>query len=79
VIKPPKIDGTITAVRSDLASLNVGSADGVKKGMEFKIYRGDKFVAHLRVAEVFASSCAGVVTDMQRDVLRGDKATTLLE
>ena len=74
-----KIEGTITAVRDDLASLNVGSASGVKRGMEFVIYRNNNFVAHLRIAEVYPSSCAGVVFDVQREVQQGDKATTSLE
>lgn len=78
-VKAPKIEATVTAVKSDLASLNVGSADGVQKGMDFVIYRGATFVAHLRVAEVYASSCAGVIVDAQRDVHQGDKATTVLE
>ena len=77
--KAPKIDATITAVRNDVASLNVGSASGVQKGMEFIIYRGANFVGHLRVAEVDAASCAGVIVNPIREVKQGDKATTNLE
>jgi len=74
-----KIEGTVTAVKVDLASLNVGSADGVAKGMVFIIYRGAEFVAHLRVADVGTGTCAGVIYEAQRDVQVGDKATTKLE
>lgn len=59
--------------------MNVGAASGVEKGTEFIIFRGANFVARLRVAEVNPSSCAGIILDAQRDVLKGDKATTSLE
>ena len=74
--KAPKIEATVTAVKGDIASLNVGSASGVKKGMEFIIYRDAKFVANLRIAEVGVSSCAGFIEDAQRPVMVNDKATT---
>ncbi len=77
--KGPKIDGSITAVKGNIAALNVGAASGVEKGTEFIIYRGSDFVARLRIADVYPSSCAGIVLDAQRDVLKGDKATTSLE
>jgi len=74
--KAPKIEATVTAVKGDIASLNVGSASGVKKGMEFIIYRDAKFIANLRIAEVGVSSCAGFIEDAQRQVMVNDKATT---
>ncbi len=75
----PKIEASVTAVKDDLASLNVGSASGVKKGMQFIVYRGADFVAHLQVEYVAASTCSGIVVDAQLDVKKGDKATTSLE
>jgi vacuolar-type H+-ATPase subunit I/STV1 len=78
VPKGPKIEATVTAVKVDTASLNVGSASGVKKGMEFVIYRGASYVAHLQVEHVTASTCAGIVVDALLDVKQGDKATTRL-
>lgn len=74
-----KIEGEVTAVRANLASLNVGSADGVVKGAEFILFRGRNFVAHLRVAEVYASGCAGVIEDQVRPVKIGDKASNDLK
>ena len=74
-----KIDATITAVRGDLASLGVGSASGVKKDMEFIIYRGENFVAHLRIADVGVASSTGIILDRKREPKVGDKATTNLE
>ena len=75
----PKIEGTVTAVKANIASLNVGAADGVKKNMEFIIYRGADFVARLKVADVYPSTCAGIITSARRrDVRKGDKASTSL-
>ena len=75
----PKIEGTVTAVRGNIASLNVGAADGVKKNMEFIIYRGGDFVARLKVADVYPSTCAGIIASARRrDVRKGDKASTSL-
>lgn len=76
---PEKIEGSVTSVIRDLASLNVGAAAGVKKGMEFILYRGGEYVARLRIADVDASSSAGVIFDGRMDVRNGDKATTSLE
>ena len=75
----PKVEASITAVRGDIASLNVGSASAVKKGLEFIIYRGSEFVAHLQIEFVDTTTCSGIIVDAQRDVKVGDKATTSLE
>ena len=79
VVKGPKINGSITAVRGDLASLSVGSASGVKKGMEFTIYRGENLVAFLRIANVDVAESTGIITDRTRDPKVGDKASNNLE
>lgn len=73
-----KIDGSVIAVKEQLASLNVGAKDKVKKDMVFIIYRGAEFVGHLRVADVYSDNCAGIVYENIRDVQVGDKATTKL-
>ena len=75
----PKVEGSVTAVRSDIASLNVGSASGVKKGMEFILYRETEFVAHLQIEYVDTTTCSGIIVDAQRVVKVGDKASTSLE
>jgi hypothetical protein len=74
----PRVEGTVTAVKGDTASLNIGAASGVKPGMEFIIYRGPDFVAHLQISLVNASTAAGVIVDAQREVKQGDKATNKL-
>jgi hypothetical protein len=77
----PKIDGTITTVRGDLAGINIGSAKGVKSGMQLVIYRGSQFVAHLRVQEVGIDESAGTVFDKYQGMqpIKGDKVTTSLK
>ncbi len=74
-----KIDGEVLAVQGELASLNVGRASGVKKDMEFKIYRDADFIAHLRIADVYTSTCAGLIQNRVGEVKKGDKATTKLD
>jgi len=72
-----ELHGTVTAVRGDVAGVDVGSADGARPGMVLVVYRGDDFVAHLRLAEVGASSSAGVLYDAARAPTVGDRVTAL--
>ena len=74
-----RIDGTIIAVKGDIASMNVGSASGVKKDMEFTVYRDTNFVAHIRIADVGVADSTGIILDRTRDPQVGDKASTNLE
>jgi hypothetical protein len=73
------INGTVTSVQGDLASINVGSAKGVKPGMQLIIYRGSEYVAKLRVDQVDVGQSAGVVSDKRLDPLQGDKVTDRLD
>ncbi len=68
-----EIVGTITAVSQDVASINIGSANGVKPGMKLLIGRDGDFIAYLRVEEVELDSAAGVIMDKEKDPKRGDK------
>lgn len=76
---PAKIDGTVQAVRGNLASLNVGSADGVTRGTTFTLHRGEKWVGTLQVQDVDANSSAGILIDVQMTPVPGDKASTRLK
>ncbi|MFB3892445.1 MAG: FlgT C-terminal domain-containing protein [Phycisphaerae bacterium] len=78
-IEEPRYTGTITAVKNDLASINIGSANGVKQGDRLFVYRGSKFVAYLRVERVDANDSAGVITEKQVDPMQGDKVTNKLQ
>ncbi|MCD6304465.1 MAG: hypothetical protein J7M21_05835 [Planctomycetes bacterium] len=69
------IAGTITAVQGELASINVGAAQGVTKGLKLYIYRNANFVGYLRVDEVDEGEAAGTIIDKQLDPMPGDKVT----
>jgi hypothetical protein len=73
------INGTVTGVRGDLASINVGSAKGVKPGMQLIIYRGSEYVAKLRVEQVDVGQSAGIISERKQDPIQGDKVTDRLE
>jgi uncharacterized phage infection (PIP) family protein YhgE len=71
-----RIRGTVTAVREGMASVNVGSAQGVRAGMQLMIYRGSNFVGYLRIEEVDVNQAAGTVRDNVLDPMRGDRVAT---
>jgi hypothetical protein len=73
------ITGTLLAIKDNVASINVGSAHGVKPDMKMIIYRGGKFVGYLQVEEVAVNEAAGLVTDTQLQPVKGDKVTTSLK
>lgn len=73
------ISGTVTAVKDDMASINVGSAKGVKTGMKFTVYRGAQYVGMFQVqGDVGLDSSAGVIVLKRLDAAMGDKVTTKL-
>ena len=72
---PGKIAGTLTAVRGELASINIGTAHGVTRGLKLYIYRDASFVGYLRIDEVDEGEAAGTIVDKQLDPLVGDKVT----
>ena len=47
--------------------------------MKLTIYRGGKFVSHLRIDLVEADSAAGVILDKKLDVMQGDEVATDLK
>jgi hypothetical protein len=72
----PGIDGTVNDVSGDLVAINVGSTQGIKKGMKLIIYRGGIFVGRLTVDYVEARESGGRITDKQVDPRKGDKVTS---
>ncbi len=73
----PKVNGTLTAIKGGIASINIGSTKGVKQGMMFMIYREGQFVAELEVREVDDSAAAGVVVKKKLDPMQGDKVQSI--
>jgi len=70
-----KVNATISAVRGETASINVGAAQGVARGQKFYIYRKANFVGYLRIDEVDEGEAAGTVVDKQLDPVIGDKVS----
>lgn len=68
------IQGQIAAVRDGLAQINVGSASGVRQGMQFIIYRNDQYVADLQVESVMPDSASGVLVNQRQAPQQGDVA-----
>jgi len=73
------VTATITAVRGDHASINVGIAQGVARGQKLYIYRNASFVGYLRIDDVDEAQAAGTIVDKQLDPAIGDKVTNDLQ
>jgi hypothetical protein len=75
------IRGAVTKVRHNIASISVGSADGVSLGMRFLIYRpsrgeeGPQYLGTLQVTAVEANQSAGTLIRAVGDIRPGDQAT----
>jgi restriction endonuclease len=78
VVADRQIMGTVTAVSDNLASINVGTAHGVKQGMKLIVYRGDQFVGTLKVEEVRPNEAAGILMNQRLAPMQGDRVTSNL-
>jgi len=67
--------GEITDVRDSLASISIGSAQGVKDGMEFIIFRNSQYLGKLRINKVLPDQAAGELLQRQGNIRNGDKVT----
>ena len=67
----------VTAVREDLAAVNIGSADGVHIGQVYLVLRNEKPVASLRIGQVAEHSAAGHLFDISRRCTPGDQIAEL--
>lgn len=74
-----RVEGTVTAVRDNLASINIGSANGVRKGMRMIVFRGAQFVSYLQIDDVDVNAAAGVIVDKRLAPLQGDKVANKLQ
>lgn len=79
LVSPP-IDALVEEVDTNLSLvvLSVGRQDEVKEGVEFTIYREDKFVGKVRVNKVYENLAGARVlfTAEGVDIQQGDRATT---
>lgn len=59
------IRGEIVEVSGKLATISVGSSDGVREGMVFVIYRGSEYIGDLEVTDVEPNLAAGKLVQMR--------------
>lgn len=75
------IRGQVTEVRGNVASINVGSADGVQPGMSFMIFRPGgsdgrpQYLGTLQVAKLESRQSAGLLIRTTGDIRPGDRAS----
>jgi myosin heavy subunit len=79
----PVMDARVLKVDSELrvVVLSVGSDDGVKVANDFVVYRGDAYVATVRVSFVAENTCVAqpVITGPGQTIQVGDAATTRIQ
>jgi SMC interacting uncharacterized protein involved in chromosome segregation len=72
------LKGLITQVDTKLATISIGSADGVKTGMKFHVTRGDEFICDVLIVDVDIDKAVGVLELVQQSPKTGDNASTNL-
>jgi cell shape-determining protein MreC len=77
---PSSVDlkGLITELNESMATLSLGTADGVKKDMVFHVTRGDAFICDIVITSIDVNKSAGVVELKQKEPKVGDTASTKL-
>ena len=65
-------------VRNSMASISIGSVDGVKEGMSFHVTRGDAFICDILITDVDTEKAVGVLQLVQQTPRVGDTAATNL-
>jgi hypothetical protein len=69
------IRGRIVEVDGNLASISVGSADGVREGMVFVVYRGAEYVGDIEITDVEPNLAAGRVIRSRSTPRPNDQVT----
>ena len=70
------LQGLVTATSDSLATISIGSADGVKEGMRLHITRGDSFICDIVITNVDSDTAAGSLQLLNQLPQVGDKAST---
>jgi len=80
LVRDLNLRGTITRVdlENSLAEISIGSADGVRQGMELYVTRGDRFMCKVLVLDVEASRAVGILELVQQSPKVGDTVATNL-
>jgi len=73
-----KLSGLITAVdmKNSIASISIGSADGVKEGMNFHVTRGSKFICDIEIMAVETEEAVGQLKLVQEPPRVRDNVST---
>jgi len=74
------LQGLITALdlKNSMASISIGTADGVKEGMKFHVIRGDEFVCDILIIDTDAEEAVGILDLVQQQPKVGDNVSTNL-
>ncbi|MGA2094397.1 MAG: hypothetical protein ABSH16_13495 [Sedimentisphaerales bacterium] len=64
--------------KNSMATISIGSADGVKEGMTFHVTRGDAFICDILITDVDTEKAVGVLQLVQQQPRVGDNAATNL-
>jgi cell shape-determining protein MreC len=74
------LKGQVTEVdmKSSLATISLGAADGVREGMKFHVTRGDAFICDILIVDVDTEKAVGVLELVQQAPKVGDNASTNL-
>jgi chromosome segregation ATPase len=83
---PPPVEGIVTEVRKaekssrELVEISIGSDDGLVVGHKLTVFRGDKYVAEIRLTLVQADKAVGYIYTKAKNavVTVGDTASTKL-
>ncbi|MBN1796346.1 MAG: hypothetical protein JW804_06715 [Sedimentisphaerales bacterium] len=63
-------------MKNSMASVSVGSADGVTEGMRFHVTRGSQFICDIVIISVDVEEAVGVLELVQQQPMIGDNAST---
>jgi len=74
------LQGLVTAVnlKNSMASISIGTADGVREGMKFHVTRGDEFLCDILIIDVDAEEAVGILDLVQQQPRVGDNVSTNL-
>jgi peptidoglycan hydrolase CwlO-like protein len=74
------LQGLVTAVdlKNSMATISIGTADGVKEGMKFHVTRGNEFLCDILIIDVEAEKAVGTLEVIQQQPQIGDTVSTNL-
>ena len=69
---------TVVDLKNKMASISIGTANGVREGMKFHVTRGDEFVCDILIIDVDIEEAVGVLELVQQQPKVGDNVSTNL-